>query len=206
MEMPGMYGDAEKLASKVVEGELSKAEGEVSDAYNEARRLLEEKMRDVLRKSLDRLREGYMAAEERVKSAAARAEIEVRTFASEERDKYINEVMKEVTEKIKREKVGASWYEAYMRRIIENLASEAGEVGRLVVRVAPEDLDLARRLVAEVGGNLEVSEEPVEILGGAVASTPDGSVTLDYSLDLLLRDLQPYIRGVASRILFGGVE
>jgi len=204
--MPGMYGDAEKLASRVVEGELSKAEEEVAEAYNEAKRLLEEKMRSVLRRSLDKLREGYMAAEERVKSAAARAEIEVRTFSSGERDKYINSVMSEVIEKIKREKVGAPWYEAYMRRIIENLSSEAREAGKLILRVAPEDLDLAQRLVKDAGGNLEVSGEPVEILGGVVASTPDGSVTLDYSLDLLLRDLQPYLRGVASRILFGGAE
>lgn len=204
--MPGMYGDAEKLASRVVEGELPKAEEEVAEAYNEAKRLLEEKMRSVLRRSLDKLREGYMAAEERVKSAAARAEIEVRTFSSGERDKYINSVMSEVIEKIKREKVGAPWYEAYMRRIIENLSSEAREAGKLILRVAPEDLDLAQRLVKDAGGNLEVSGEPVEILGGVVASTPDGSVTLDYSLDLLLRDLQPYLRGVASRILFGGAE
>jgi len=204
--MPGLYGDAEKLALRVVEGEQSKALEEVDEAYKEARRLLEEKMRDVLRKSLDKLREGYMAAEERVKSAAARAEIEVRTFASEERDKYISEVMDEVVEKIKREKIGAPWYEAYMRRVMESLAAEAAEAGKLIVRVAAEDLDLARRLAAEVGGNLEVSGEPAGILGGAIASTPDGSVTLDYSLDLVLRDLQPYLRGVASRILFGGVE
>ncbi|MEB2835787.1 MAG: V-type ATP synthase subunit E family protein [Desulfurococcales archaeon] len=203
--MPGFYGDAEKLAREVIAGERASAEGEIEEAYKEGLRLLEEKMRDVLRKSLDSLRDGYMVAEERVKSASARAEIAIKTHAAEEKDKYISRVMELVRERIKREKVGAPWYERYMRRVIEGLAGEAAEAGRLVVRVAEEDRDLARRLVAEVGGDLEVSEEPAGILGGAIASTPDGSVVLDYSLDLLLRDLQPLLRGVASRVLFGGV-
>ncbi len=204
--MPGFHGDPEKLASEVIAGERGKALEELEEAYKEGLRLLEEKLREVMRKSLDRLREGYTIAEERVKSAAARAEIELKTFASERRDKYIARVMEAVRERLKREKVGAPWYESYMRRLFERLAEESRETGRLIVRVAVEDIELASRLASEVGGDLEVSREPADIIGGAVASTPDGSVTLDYSLDLLLRDLQPFLRGVASRVLFGGVE
>ena len=204
--MPGFHGDPEKLAGEVVAGEREEALSQVRDAYESSLRLLEQKLEEVLRKSLQRLRDEYMIAEERVKSARARAEIELKTFASAEKDRYVSKVLEAVRERIRSEKRGADWYGAFMRRVFERLAEEARETGGLIVRVAPEDLELARRLASEVGGGLEVSQEPAQILGGAVASTRDGSATLDYSLDLLLRDMEPLLRGVASRALFGGVE
>jgi vacuolar-type H+-ATPase subunit E/Vma4 len=205
--LPGMQGDPAKLAAEVVSGEREEALSQLREAYEAGLRLLEQKLGEVLRSSLQRLRDEYMIAEERVKSARARAEIELKTFSSAVKDRHVEEVLEEARERLRAMKAGADWYEAFMRRVFESLASEAREAGELVVRVAPEDLDLARRLAGELGGGLlEVSSEPAPILGGAVASTRDGSAILDYSLDLMLRDMEPLLRGVASRALFGGGE
>ncbi|MEB3851431.1 MAG: V-type ATP synthase subunit E [Desulfurococcales archaeon] len=203
--MPGFHGDPARLAEEAVSREREEALSELQDAYETALRLLEAKLEEVTRKSLQRLRDEYMIAEERVKSARARAEIELKTFTSAEREKFIDEVIEEARERLRREKVGASWYRAFMERVFDSLAEEAAEYGELVVRVAPEDLDLARSL-AQARRGLRVSGEPADILGGAIAATPEGSATLDYSLDLLLRDMEPLLRSVASRAMFGSTR
>ena len=202
--MARIYGDPQRVGEEVVRAELEKAEKALREAYETSARLLDDKRRTLARKAVERAREAYMEALERVRSEEAKLELELRTRVAAEKNKYLDRLMERVAEELKKAKAGAAWYEAYMRRVFERLASEAREYGRLIVRVAGEDQDLARRLALEAGpGLLEVDPEPADIIGGALASTEDGSVSLDYTLDLLLREEEARLRSIASKILFG---
>ena len=200
--MARIYGDPGRVAEEAAGAEMAKALRDLEEALETARRLLEDKRRSLLRKALERVGEAYMDAVERLRSEEAKLELGLRTRVTAEKNRYLDMVMERLREEVRRAKAGASWYEAYMRRVLEAVASEAGEYGGFIVRVAPEDRDLARRLAAGLEG-VEVSEEPADILGGAIAVSRDGSVTLDYSLDYIIAQADARLRSVAARVLFG---
>lgn len=200
--MARIYGDPARVAGEAARAEMEKALRDLDEARSTARRLLEDKRRSLLRKALERVGEAYMDAVERLRSEEAKLELGLRTRVTAEKNRYLDQVMERLRGELRRAKAGAAWYEAYLRRVLEAVAAEAGEYGGFTVRVAPEDLELARRLASGLNG-VEVSGEPADILGGAVAVSKDGSVTLDYSIDYVIAQADARLRSVAARVLFG---
>lgn len=199
--MPRIYGDPARVGEEVAKSEMEKSLRELEEAYKAAQSLLEDKRRQLLRAATERAVEAYLRAVERLRSEESRRELQLRTRVAQEKNKYLDEVIRRAIERIKAEKVGAEWYEKFMRRAMEAVASEAREHGGFIVSVAPEDLDLARRIAGELEG-IEVSGETVDIIGGVLARSKDGSVALDYTLDFLVSESESRLRSIASKILF----
>jgi len=203
--MVKIKGDPGKLASRVVGRAEKEALEDLEEAYKAAQSLVEDKYRRVLRETTKKLEEEYSRLEERLRSVQARLELELRNTLEAERNKYIDMAMERALSRIKEEKRGASWYEEYMKAVIERLADESRETGELIVSVAEEDRELAAKLIEEAnreGAKLRLAGEPADILGGARASSPDGATQLDFSLDFVVRDNESLLRSVALRSLF----
>jgi V/A-type H+-transporting ATPase subunit E len=200
--MAKLYGDPARVGEEAARAELEKALRELEEAYKAGQAMLDDKRKQLLRTAVERAVEAYLQALERLRSEESKRELQLRTRVAEEKNKYLDEVMKRAMERIKAEKAGTEWYERYMRRVMEAAAAEAAEHGGFVVRVAAEDLELAKRIAEGLEG-IEVSSEPVDILGGIIARSRDGSVTLDYTLDFLIREAESRLRSIASKILFG---
>lgn len=198
-----IYGDPRRLGEEAVREELEKSFRILREAVNTSARLLEDSHRVAVERAEEEIRREYELAEERLRSFRARLEMDLRSRLARLKSDYVEEALRRLREAVRREK-GGEWYEAYMLRVFRALREEAELHGGLRVRVAREDLEVARRIVPEVGGGLlELEEDPAEILGGAVAETPDGSTRIDYSLDLLLEEEEQRLRSVAEKALFG---
>ncbi len=195
-------GDSKEVAGKAVEREAEAIEKLLGEARQAALNLLRDSYEKSLYEAERSLRDYVSRAEEQLRSLVSSLELELKTRVSEAKSKYVEEAIKRALEEVKKIKAGAEWYRKYMEGVIEAIAEQAGE-GGMAVRVAPEDVDLARGIIEEkgLGGKLRLGD-PVEITGGAIGVSPDGSVTLDYSLDLLVRMEEHRLRGVAARALF----
>ncbi|MCE4620668.1 MAG: V-type ATP synthase subunit E [Desulfurococcales archaeon] len=194
-------GNPEKVASEAVKGELEKAKAAVKEAREAAEKLVNDAYEKSLNKAERSLRDEIARAEEQLKSLMSVLDLELKSKLAEAKNKYIDEVLEEAMRRLKQEKQGADWYKEYMERVIKAIAEEAP--GKMLVKVAEEDAQLASSLISKYGGGkLELAGEYIDIIGGAIAETPDGSTKLDYSLDLLFKMEEYRLRSAASRALF----
>ncbi|WP_460125839.1 V-type ATP synthase subunit E [Stetteria hydrogenophila] len=199
--MAKLYGDPGRVAEEAVRAELEKALRELEEARRTALSMLEDKREKLLVKAEEKAIEAHERVMEKLRSERAKRELKLRTALAEEKSRHLDKVIEAVVERIKAAKAGAEWYERYMRRVMEAVAAEAEAHGGFVVSVAAEDMDLARDIAKRLKG-VEVSKEPASIIGGVIARSKDGYVTLDYTLDYLLKEAEPRLRSIASKILF----
>jgi len=195
-----IVGDPEKVAREAAEREKSQAVSVVEEAKEAALKLLREAYEKKLAEAEKKVRDEVSKAEEQLKSLVSVLELELRNRVAEVETRYVDEAIRRALEEVRRRKQGADWYRAYMRRVIERITREAP--GEMIVHVAPEDVELAKSIIEEVGGGKLRLGDPVEIVGGAIAESPDGSVRLDYSLDLLVKMEEYRLRSVAAKVLF----
>ncbi|MCE4600873.1 MAG: hypothetical protein F7C38_04830 [Desulfurococcales archaeon] len=194
-------GNPEKVAREAVERELEKAIKQLSEAKAAAEKLIRDSYTSNLREAEKKLKEEFARAEEQLKSLISVLELELKSKVSEAKNKYIDEVLEKAKARIKEAKRGADWYNSYMENIIKKLSGEVES--EMMVLTAPEDRELVQGLLEKYGGGkLKLSEDAVDILGGIIAVSPDGSTRVDYSLDLLVKMEEYRLRGVASKVLF----
>jgi Archaeal/vacuolar-type H+-ATPase subunit E len=193
-------GDAGRLASEAMKDDVSKSLRLLSEASEASLKLLEDSYKRGLEEAERRLSEEFSNLNERVKSLKSKLDFELRSRVAEKRNKFIEAVLAEVKRRL-REAKAEDWYKAYMESVFKTLAVEARELGVLKVMVAPEDVELATSIASRYPELLEVSKEPVNIIGGVIAETRDGSIRLDYSLDLIISRNEARLRYIALKTL-----
>lgn len=87
-------------------------------------------------------------------------------------------------------------YEKLMKQVISTGEKELG--GDCIVMVNRKDSGLAKKL------SKNVSKEEVEISGGAIISTKDGSITIDNSLEAIFSQNEEETRKLVYTEVFGG--
>ncbi len=200
LDMSRYYGDPEKLALEAMKDDLSRSYKLLSEASEASLKLLEDSYRRSLEEAERRLSEEFSSLSERVRSVKSKLDFELRSRVAERRNEFIEAVLAEVRRRLKEVK-SEDWYIAYMESVFRILAMEAKEIGVLKVMVAPEDLELAEKLASRYQELLRVAREPVNIIGGAIAESEDGSIRLDYSLDLIISRNEARLRYVALKVL-----
>ncbi len=198
--MSKVIGDPERLAEEAVKDDVEKSRKLLSEASGAALKLLDDSYKRALEEAEKALSEEFSNLEEQIKSLRSKLEFEVKSRLAERRNAYINSVLEEARKRLKEAKM-EEWYRDFMSRVVELLASEAGSTGKLIVKVAVEDYELAASIASRYGGLLEVSREPANILGGLIAETPGGETRLDYSLDHILERNEARLRNVALKAL-----
>jgi V/A-type H+-transporting ATPase subunit E len=193
-------GDAERLASEAMKEDVSKSLKLLSEASEASLKLLEDSYKRGLEEAERRLLEEFSNLNERVKSLKSKLDFELRSRMAEKRNKFIEAVLAEVRRRLKEAK-DEDWYKTYMESVFRALAVEARELGALKVMAAPEDLDLAKSIASRYPELLKVSREPVDIIGGVIAESQDGTVKLDYSLDLIISRNEAKLRYIALKAL-----
>jgi V/A-type H+-transporting ATPase subunit E len=193
-------GDAGRLASEAMKDDVSKSLRLLSEASEASLKLLEDSYKRGLEEAERRLSEEFSNLNERVKSLKSKLDFELRSRVAEKRNKFIEAVLAEVKRRL-REAKAEDWYKAYMESVFKTLALEARELGVLKVMVAPEDVELATSIASRYPELLKVSKEPVNIIGGVIAETRDGSIRLDYSLDLIISRNEARLRYIALKTL-----
>lgn len=194
-------GNPEKVAREAIARELEKANKQLEEAKQASVNLVKDAYQTSLREADKKLREEFARAEEQLKSLVSVLELELKSKVSSAKNEYLDMVLEKAKEKIRGLKSEGDWYKNYLESVIKRLAAETET--KMIVQVASEDFELAKSLIDKYGnGKLELSSEPASILGGVIASSPDGTSKVDYSLDLLIQMEEYRLRGVASKVLF----
>ncbi|MGB8220042.1 MAG: V-type ATP synthase subunit E [Methanoregula sp.] len=93
-------------------------------------------------------------------------------------------------------------YPAVFRRLAEETASAMGETP-FVVHIDPRDLDLCKNTLAVLKISCEIRAD-LECMGGLVASSPDGHITISNTIESRLERVREHKRLEIYAVLAGG--
>jgi V/A-type H+-transporting ATPase subunit E len=192
-------GEARKVADSVTKKALSQLESQLDEALSAALKLTDSSHKASSEKAVKAIEIKAEELRELLRSKAAEADLKVKLKEESIKAEATDKVMSEALRRLKLDR--GEWYTKFLRRILDSLQDEAESYGGFIIRGSAEDLNLLRDLIKGYSG-LELSEEPVQVVGGVVAISKDGSVRLDYTLDQLVKENYTYLRGLASRELF----
>jgi len=192
-------GEARKVADSVTKKALSQLESQLDEALSAALKLTDSSHKASSEKAVKAIEIKAEELRELLRSKAAEADLKVKLKEESIKAEATDKVMSEALRRLKLDR--GEWYTKFLRMILDTLQDEAKSYGGFIIRGSAEDLNLLRDLIKGYSG-LELSEEPVQVVGGVVAVSKDGSVRLDYTLDQLVKENYTYLRGLASRELF----
>jgi len=192
-------GEARKVADSVTKKALSQLESQLDEALSAALKLTDSSHKASSEKAVKAIEIKAEELRELLRSKAAEADLKVKLKEESIKAEATDKVMSEALRRLKLDR--GEWYTKFLRRILDTLQDEAESYGGFIIHGSAEDLNLLRDLIKGYSG-LELSEEPVQVVGGVVAISKDGSVRLDYTLDQLVKENYTYLRGLASRELF----
>jgi V/A-type H+-transporting ATPase subunit E len=192
-------GEARKVADSVTKKALSQLESQLDEALSAALKLTDSSHKASSEKAVKAIEIKAEELRELLRSKAAEADLKVKLKEESIKAEATDKVMSEALRRLKLDR--GEWYTKFLRRILDTLQDEAESYGGFIIHGSAEDLNLLRDLIKGYSG-LELSEEPVQVVGGVVAVSKDGSVRLDYTLDQLVKENYTYLRGLASRELF----
>jgi Archaeal/vacuolar-type H+-ATPase subunit E len=192
-------GEARKVADSVTKKAVSQLESQLDEALSAALKLTDSSHKASSEKAVKAIEIKAEELRELLRSKAAEADLKVKLKEESIKAEATDKVMSEALRRLKLDR--GEWYTKFLRRILDSLQDEAESYGGFIIHGSAEDLNLLRDLIKGYSG-LELSEEPVQVVGGVVAISKDGSVRLDYTLDQLVKENYTYLRGLASRELF----
>jgi vacuolar-type H+-ATPase subunit E/Vma4 len=192
-----VVGDPERIVEQVIEEFRSELEKRIAEALEASRSVLEKAYDEAVRTLERDLNEKLRSLEERLRSAEATREVELRRELAKLRAAKVEEVLREALEKLS-SYVPRDRYEKFLERLLREAKERSG--GRAKIVPVERDREIVTRLAKKLG--LEVSGETRDGYGGFIAITPDG-VVLDYTLDKVLGEVIDKARAVISQQLFG---
>ena len=108
-----------------------------------------------------------------------------------------------------REKLAKSNNEKNYEKLLNNLiADSAGKLGsEIIIQCNKTDLKLVKKIASDISTDkkmkITVSDEVLDIIGGIKATSRDGTMTLDITLDSSIESLKPLIRKEIVQLLRG---
>jgi len=116
----------------------------------------------------------------------------------------IDEIFNKAREKLA-ERNSQKNYEKLLTRMIEDTAAKLGS--ELIIQCNKTDLKLVKKLSSEISTEkkmkITVSDEVTDIIGGIKATSVDGTMTFDNTLDSSIESLKPLIRKDIVHLLRG---
>jgi V/A-type H+-transporting ATPase subunit E len=116
----------------------------------------------------------------------------------------IDEIFNKAREKLA-ERNSQKNYEKLLTRMIEDTAAKLGF--EIIIQCNKTDLKLVKKLSSEISTEkkmkITVSDELIDIIGGIKATSVDGTMTLDNTLDSSIESLKPLIRKDIVHLLRG---
>jgi V/A-type H+/Na+-transporting ATPase subunit E len=120
----------------------------------------------------------------------------------------IESAIDEIFNKAK-EKLAKSNNEKNYEKLLNNLiADSAGKLGsEIIIQCNKTDLKLVKKIASDISTDkkmkIAVSDEVIDIIGGIKATSRDGTMTLDNTLDSSIESLKPLIRKEIVQLLRG---
>ncbi|HEX2305982.1 MAG TPA: V-type ATP synthase subunit E [Nitrososphaeraceae archaeon] len=117
----------------------------------------------------------------------------------------IDEIFNKAKEKLA-ESNNEKNYEKLLTRMIEDSAAKLGS--EIIIQCNKTDLKLVKKISSEISADkkmkITVSDEIIDMIGGIKATSVDGTMSLDNTLDSSIESLKPLIRKDIVQLLRGG--
>jgi V/A-type H+/Na+-transporting ATPase subunit E len=99
-------------------------------------------------------------------------------------------------------------YEKLLTRMIKDSIAKLGS--EIIIQCNKTDLKLVKKISSEESTNkkvkITVSDEVIDVIGGIKATSVDGTMTLDNTLDSSIESLKPLIRKDIVQLLRGEIK
>jgi len=99
-------------------------------------------------------------------------------------------------------------YEKLLARMIKDSIAKLGS--EIIIQCNKADLKLVKKISSEESTNkkvkITVSDEVIDVIGGIKATSVDGTMTLDNTLDSSIESLKPLIRKDIVQLLRGEIK
>ena len=99
-------------------------------------------------------------------------------------------------------------YEKLLARMIKDSIAKLGS--EIIIQCNKTDLKLVKKISSEESTNkkvkITVSDEVIDVIGGIKATSVDGTMTLDNTLDSSIESLKPLIRKDIVQLLRGEIK
>jgi V/A-type H+-transporting ATPase subunit E len=171
----------------------------IAKARAQADKIIEEAKEEAKRLKNEEVDKAKRAAE----SESARIINAARLFAKKEiiraKEECIKKVVEEARERLKNLRRGKEYPQILQRLIAEAME---GVDGRVVVKVNPEDKELAQKLLSDFQITYELKPES-NIEGGLQVQTKDASIFINNTLESRLNKAAQLLKTEVTKILFG---
>ena len=192
-------------ADKIREGVLNKAQAEAAQIVSEAESKAKELIEKTQFQNAQRLEQekNKLVAEARRKASKILAQASLRTRQEILMQK--NAVIKELFSGVKNRLSKNMPDTKSLLRLLEETIEAFGTEQKIRISVSPKDLKAMREIIE---GSDRLQERIMEVnetncLGGVLAETLDGMVSIDNTFDTRLEMLMPKLLPEISRELFG---
>ncbi len=187
---------------------LEKAQGEADEITANARVKAEELITNAKGQKRKRLEEEKIKVTSDARREASRILAQSSLKARQEILREKDSVIKEVIARVKKDLLGKAMDERTLTNIIDETMKAFETEDKLRLLVSPRDIAVARKIVEENEGMRERITEIVEFdcMGGVMAESTDGMVSIDNTFDMRLEMLIPKILPQIGRELFGDDE
>ena len=187
---------------------LKKAHGEAEEIISNARVKAGELITAAKEKKAKRFEEEKSQVISKARREASRilaqSSLKARQAILKEKDDVINEILRRVKEDL----AGKAMDESVLIHLIGETVQAFETENKLKLLVSPKDIAVARKVVEENDNLKEQIAQIVEFecLGGVMAESMDGMVSIDNTFDMRLEMLTPKILPRIGRELFGDDE
>lgn len=177
-------------ADREIEKILSTARAEKEEKLKEARKKIEEEKEHELRVAKRELENWKKAEIAKIKQDARKEIIQLK-------EDIIRECFKKALEKLKR--LDEERYEDIVSRWMKSAIKEIGK-NSVIIPSSDKDAKIAKKL------GLKVERKKLHSIGGFVAKSKDGKVSIDNRFESILERKKSMLRVMVGNLLFGGGE
>lgn len=186
-----MTGSIESTIDKILSQTQNRMRESLDDSLDEARKRLDQTLGD-LRDEYDKIiADGHKEADKLKRQIVGSADLGGRNRQLVAVEKAVDQVFDEAISKI-RTTPRDDTYQAFCQDLLEQ-AIEALGTRDIVVRTNDTDRDTILDVIDDMQGPT-ISADTITCLGGIQASTPDGTVSFNNTLDARIERLKPLIR------------
>ena len=193
---------------KIREAILKKAKGEadkiVADAEIKAREMIE-KAKDQWKNQFEEEKKKIISEAHREASRImAQTSLKTRQGILQEKDNVINVITENVKKELSKEVMDSKLFLPLIKETIDAFETD----NQVLIYVAPKDIKVVHEIIKE---DSELKEKIFEVkeldcLGGIIAESTDGMVSIDNTFDMRLEMLMPKILPDLGKKLFGADE
>ncbi len=204
-----MMSEAGKFTETILAVAKEKAQAIIREAESETQKALEEAKVHLSREAEDVVRNAQNEAEGIKRRHMSDVRHRLKILEQREKSRILSDVLDETRKRIIKVLSNEDEYFPYLVRLIEKGIRELGEE-YAEVHLNSSDLKrldkarFERELTKRLGKTpkMELSQQPIEALGGAIVSSKDGKMRIVNTLDQRFEALESKLLVEAGKILF----